>query len=160
MEVKIDSKEQAKKLYDRPELIRGLLEESFGKETFKKQDFRDFKTFADLCHAKGTTETEFEARLNALPVSDQTKRFMRIELMTEVLNQGWVPNTFDTNEEKWYPWFRVSSSGLAFTYSYFICGHADASVGSCLCFVSEEVSNYSGTQFIKLWSEFISGKTL
>jgi hypothetical protein len=152
-------KEEAQQIYEHvPSRFKDKLEKEFGKETFRKITIEDLNTFDDLCKVKGTTESDFEAMLKTLPVSDQTKRFMRMELIAEVLNQNWIQDTLDKNQRKWAPIFAVSSSGLDFSYSDYYYDIAHASVGSCFCYVSEEVSNHAGTKFIKYWSEFIAGR--
>lgn len=128
----------------------------------KQLMFTDFKTFDDLCRTHGTTESEFEKKLKELPVSKQTKRFMRMELLAQVMNEGWEHDTLDTSQYKWFPWYRVSSSGLSFSRSFCYFVFATASVGSCLCYKSEEISDYVGKHevFGKMWKEFITGKNL
>jgi hypothetical protein len=162
MKVKISSKEQAKELYDKPELIKSMLEKGFGKETFRKLDHTDYDSFDDLCRFKGTTEEEFEAKLKDLPISDQAKRFIRMELIAEVFNQGWEHDTMDTSQYKWAPIFTVSSGGLDFSSSGYYYVFAIAYVGSCLCYKSKIVSDYIGKHpvFGKMWKEFITGKNL
>lgn len=156
-ELKIE-KQDAKKLYDRPELVKGLLEEAFGKETFRKIDFKDLETFADLCKANETTEEEFETKWKDLPVSQTIKTVAKFEILSEAFNQGWKPNTLDIKEEKWFPVFSVSSSGLDFSSSYYYYVSAYAAVGFPFCFESKEKSDHAGKQFIKLWEELILRK--
>ena len=158
MELRIE-KQTAKKIYaGAPDALKAILVETFGSDCFKTINFKDLKTFDDLCKACGTTEAEFEKKYRDMPVSSQLVRFARMEIMTTAINQGWVKDTLDTNQRKWYPYFTVSSSGLAFSGSCCDYGDALAVVGSCLCFESEEKSDYAGKQFLKLWEEFITGK--
>jgi hypothetical protein len=153
-------KEDAKLIYDTaPKRIKDKLEKEFGADTFRKIDFRDLKTFNDLClAARGISEVEFEAKIKDLPISDQMKRFARMEIQSEGINQGWIPDHSDTNQKKWFPIFEVSSSGLGFSLSHYHYVYASTYVGFCLCFETEEQSDYAGKQFIKLWEEFITGK--
>lgn len=156
-ELKI-KKQDAKKLYDRPELVKELLEEAFGKEAFRKIDFKDLNTFEDLCKAKGTTAAEFEAKLRELPISQTLKTVAKFELLSEGINQGWMPDTLDTTQKKWFPIFTVSSFGLAFSASVCNFDGAIANVGFPFCFESKEKSDHAGKQFIKLWEELILRK--
>ena len=152
-------KETAKRLYESvPDWFKKDLEEAFDKESFRKIDFKDLKTFEDLCKAADTTESEFTAKYKDLPISQTLKTVAKFEILSEAINDGWKPDTLDTNARKWFPYFTVSSSGLAFSDSLSACVNARASVGFPLCFKSEEQSNHAGRQFIKLWEELILRK--
>ena len=77
-------------------------------------------------------------------------------VITEALNEGWRANWEDISQKKWYPWFSVSPSGFVFDvtdddYSIAFAGNA-----SRLCFKSEELAEYSGKQFVKIWSEILN----
>jgi hypothetical protein len=159
-ELKIE-KEQAKKIYERPESIKAMLEERFGPETFRKIDYKDLNTFDALCKvARGITEAEFEAKLKDLPVSEQIKRIMRMEVISEGINQEWEADPLDTTQKKWTPIFKVSSVGLDFSFSNYYYGIAFASVGFPFAYKDEAHSTFSGTTFSKYWIEFITRKTL
>jgi hypothetical protein len=158
MELKI-KKETAKKLYhESPSWFKEVLEETFGKEILRKIDFTDLKTFDDCCRACETTEEEFEKKLNSLPVSEQTKSFERMGILSSAINQGWEPNHFNTVEKKWFPIFKVLSSGFGFSTSYYSYDRTFPPVGSRLCFKDEARSDHAGKQFTKLFQEFITAK--
>ena len=159
--LKIETPEQAKRLYEQPEKVKELLEGAFGKETFRKINYKDLNTFDALCKVtKGITETEFESKLKDLPVSDQIKRIMRMEVISEGINQGWEADNNDPTKEKWTPVFKVSSGGLDFSYSCYYFDYAVASVGFPFAYKDKEHSDYAGTTFGKFWIEFITRKTL
>jgi hypothetical protein len=160
MELKI-KKEAAKRIYadsKTPDSLKEILVETFGEECFKKTNWKDLKSFDDLCQACGTTEIEFEEKWRSIPVDSQTVSFQRMKILSDAINQGWEPDHFNTKQNKWFPWFKVSSSGFGFSYSHFYCAYSAASVGSRLCFESEEKSDHAGSQFTNLFQEFITGK--
>ena len=158
MELKI-KKETAKKIYAQsPAALQEILVETFGEECFRKTEFTDLKTFDDLCHACGTTEDEFEERWKRIPVDSQTVSFQRMKILSDAINQDWKPDHFNTDQCKWFPYFKVSSSGFGFSGSSYDCDFTHASVGSRLCFESEVKSDYAGRQFTQLFQDFIIGK--
>jgi hypothetical protein len=158
MELKI-KKETAKKIYAQsPAALQEILIETFGEECFRKTKFTDLKTFDDLCHACGTTEDEFEQKWKSIPVDSQTVSFQRMKILSDALNQGWKPDHFNTDQYKWFPYFKVSSSGFGFSYSFYYYVSTHTSVGSRLCFETEEKSNHAGRQFTQLFQDFITGK--
>lgn len=153
------TKETAKRLYESvPDWFKKELEDEFSKESFKKVDFRDFKTFEDLCNAVGTTEAEFELKWKDTPISQTLKTVAKFEILSDAINGGWKQDTLDTTEKKWYPWFSVSSSGLGFSGSHYNFDSAYAYVGFPFVFKTQEQSDHAGRQFIKLWEELILRK--
>lgn len=79
----------------------------------------------------------------------------KVVVIAEALNEGWVPNWNDHDQEKCFPWFRVSSSGfvyLAATYRYSL---AIAGNGSRLCCKNSELATYFGEQFIDIWNKIL-----
>jgi hypothetical protein len=152
-------KEQAKQIYEYvPGGFKKLLETEFGPDTFRKIDFKDLNSWEDICKANETTPAEFEARMKELPISQTLKTVAKFELLSNGINQGWMPDTLDTTQKKWFPIFSVSSSGLDFSDSCYYYDFADASVGFPFCFESEEKSDHAGKQFIQLWEELILRK--
>lgn len=149
-------KEDAKLIYDgAPAQIKKKLEAEFGPETFRKIDFRDLKTFEDLCKANGTTSAEFEARMKELPIGQTLKTIAKFEILSKGINGTWMPDTLNTDQRKWFPVFSVSSRGLDFSGSRYIYDYSTADVGFPFCFESKEQSDHAGKQFIKLWEELI-----
>ena len=149
-------KETAQKIY--PESagwFQKVLVETFGEKAFKPKNFRDIKTFNDVCLENGTTEQEFNDRFENLGLDLDTIIYEKMKLMVKAINQGWIPDINNTNQRKWYPYFDISASGLGFSDSDSHYAHARTAAGSRLCFETEEKSNYAGTQFIEIYQQFI-----
>jgi hypothetical protein len=158
MELKI-KKETAKEIYDEsPSGLKKILEETFGADAFKKTDYRDFKTFDDLCRATGTTESDFYEKWDLRVFNPSTVAFERLKILTKAYNQDWIFDAYNTNQKKWYPYYNILSSGFGFSHSGYICVIASTYVGSRLCFKDEETSNHAGTTFKELFEEFITAK--
>ena len=106
--------------------------------------------------------------------------YLRLRIINAALNEGWEPE-FRTDEYRWYPWFllytqkeidrmddeergrvlgRSSYSANAYA-GVAVSGSSHASSGSFthygarLCFKTEELAEYAGTQFLKEWSDFM-----
>jgi len=156
--MKIDE-QTAKKLYNQsPDWFQERLRNEYGEEFFTKRFFDDFKTYRDLCIAAGTTEEEFEKKWDPRVFDPSTISFERLKICTKAYNQDWPFDTFNTEQRKWFPWFKVSSSGLGFggTDCDYVFSHA--TVGSRLCFKDQESAEHAGTTFIKLFEDFITAK--
>lgn len=158
MELKI-KKETAKEIYDEsPSSLRKILEETFGVDYFKKIDYRDFKTFDDLCRATGTTEADFNRKWEHADLDPSTLAFERLKVCTKAYNQDWPFDAYNTEQYKYYPYFKVSSSGFGFSYSLCDFVYANSSVGSRLCFESSAKAEHAGKTFLKLFEDFITAK--
>lgn len=106
------------------------------------------KTYEDAC-----------ALLNRQPVdiSNHTPgaaAFTKLETIAEALNEGWTPNWDNSNERKWYPWFRMYN-GFGFNDATYSWTRSCSSVGSRLCFKSEELADYTGRQFESIYKELM-----
>ena len=79
----------------------------------------------------------------------------KVVVIAEALNEGWVPNWNDHDQEKCFPWFRVSSSG--FVYCDTLCSYSGAYAGcsSRLCCKNSELATYFGEQFIDIWNKIL-----
>jgi|SRR5579863_1039820 len=86
--------------------------------------------------------------------SDHNIADKQIELICEVLNEGWVADPFNTSQIKYYPYFQVSSSAFVFYYYYSWCQFTD--VSSRLCFKNSDLAIYAGKQFIDIYNKLLS----
>lgn len=106
--------------------------------------------------------------------------FLKLRVICAALNEGWEPQ-FTEDEYRWYPWhilwtkdelaekdeewkqrealidtgnYVTDHAGFACAGSVCVASGADARFGSRLCLKSEALSDYCGTQFIRLWADF------
>ncbi len=123
-------------------------------EKQEKEAMEKIKTFADAQRETGAQDTP---DFNEAPeeVREFLKAIYQAAVITKALVGDWKPNWNDSNQEKWFPWFRMSSGGFVFYVTY--CDYSDASAGyaSRLCFPSEEMAEYAGRQFTDIYSRII-----
>lgn len=130
-----------------------LIKQYFKINTF---DLNSIKSFNDILKISGKTledvliykspKTSKEVRLNALS---------KIELIKEVVNQGWVEDWNNSNEYKYYPLFNFGSGGFrvygsSSGYSLFYSGLP--------FYKTKEISDFVGKTFLKEYKEFVTGK--
>jgi hypothetical protein len=150
MSLNIDLK-TAKKVYpESPDWFQELLSKEFGKDLVNKISFESIKTFEDACEA---LNKDPYAEINKCDSSDEIA-YKKLKIIIEAINQGWKPDWNDSNQQKWYPWFDLSS-GFGFDDSCYSCAFTFADCGSRLCFESKEKSNYAAQQFLDLYKQFI-----
>ena len=113
-------------------------------------DFKTIKTFEDACEILGLTPGNI---FNDKDLPDEVA-YKKLKVIIKAINQRWSPDWENTNQNKWYPWF-VLSSGFGFSYSFYDYDGASSGVGSRLCFESKEKAIYTATQFIDLYKEFL-----
>ena len=148
-------KETAKAIYNEvPDWMKKVLVDEFGEKTFAKKEYTDIKTLVDAAEATGTPLQDLEER------SDETKdewAYRMMKIIVKAINQKWTPNWDNSNQQKWWPYFKLSS-GFGFSDSYYDYVNTGTNVGSRLCFESEEKCNYAATQFLSIYEEFLTVK--
>ena len=154
--MKIDiSKETAKEIYlGSPNPFKEQLEKAFGKDCFVPKSFRDIKSFEDACK-------EFEISNDSCrPIFDVEEdtdeiAYKKLKVIVRAINQGWTPDWNNTDQKKWYPYFNLSS-GFGFSHTDYLYVNTDATVGSRLCFETQEKAIYAGEQFLEIYKEFLT----
>lgn len=136
------------------------------------------------CEDNHPLVSEFEALQGYFCENDNLSKdvlaYLQLRIICAALNEGWEP-TFANEEYRWYPWFVVytkeeldrmseekrrrvvgRSDCCAFASGGLVCAFADyassfsyTSYGSRLAFKSEELADYAGKQFIKIYADFV-----
>ena len=80
--------------------------------------------------------------------SKRALAFQNLCIVIEALNEGWTPDWEDSNQPKYYNYFRMKGG---FSYHYVAYLSTNASVPSALCFKSEALARYCAKQFKQLY---------
>lgn len=117
---------------------------------------KKIKTFAQACKVKGINPKELPS-VSMLPKRHQKAiiAFYMLTIIAEALNGDWKPNWNNWSQSKYYPYFTKNQSGFGFSRTYYDYWITSTFVGSRLCFKSREIAEYAGTQFKKLYSDFL-----
>lgn len=117
------------------------------------------KTWEDACNIKGIDpvkslpypkeKDKFEAAMNGI---------FQMFIITELLCEGWEADYANTNQYKWYPYFKYQNktSGFGFDGSGCDVVYTDAGSGARLVYPTEQMANYSGKQFISIYNKFLT----
>jgi len=148
------SKSNARKLYSTMPEFKSTLEDTFGKAFFTGKITDRIKTYEDACVELGVEPLD-EKKLRSFGFTDDEINYRKLKTVTKALNEGWVPDWTNSNQAKWYPYFRLSSGAFVFDDAY--CGYSDANAGggSRLCFKTRELAIYAGEQFLEVWTTII-----
>ncbi|CAA0170767.1 conserved hypothetical protein [Tenacibaculum maritimum] len=125
-----------------------LLENLLGKKLFLKEVTDRIKTVADVLEDNNITQEKIEKMFAHTP--ERFKYQFIAELLCKSLNEGWCPKRDNSNEYKYYPLFKMDSSGFRFGgYAYW------RTVGSRLSFKSQKLAEYAGKQFEDLYKKIM-----
>lgn len=140
------------------EIPKGFEVESFNKNTGElklKETPKDIKerikTIDDVLEDNNITEAQLDKMFANAP--EHLKHQLIAELLCKSLNEGWEPNWDDSNEYKYYPWFKMGSPG--FRFSDCDGWGTGSGVGSRLCFKNRDLAKYAGKTFTDLYKQFM-----
>jgi hypothetical protein len=146
------TKQIARKLYpESPDWFKKQLVDEFGEENLKQEDFENIKTFEDACKALSIKPNSV---FNSNDLPDEVA-YKKLKVIIKAINQGWIPEWNNSKQQKWFPWFNMSS-GFGFSDSCYYGTIARTSVGSRLCFETKEKSDFAAEQFFNLYKEFLT----
>lgn len=149
----VDEQELYKAYKEANSGLKKLIESFFHIETPKKITDQ-IKTITDVYNKLGIKrddvipykfpQTKLEKHINA---------DFDINKISEVLNQGWTPDFNNSNQYKYYPYFKKGPSGWVVhcAYSY----DSYASLGLGFYFSSSELALYAGNQFLDVYNDWL-----
>ena len=118
------------------------------------------KTLEDACNELGEKHPlVIQYRLSVAaayigdPMTEDFIAFLKLRIIAAALNEGWEP-TFEKDEERWYPWFKIKQGGLVCVNAYDAGLSSYADYGVRLVFKSKELAEYAGKQFIDIYKDF------
>ena len=105
-----------------------------------------------MCEAAGVDEANYEVSEIVLPGSKLLTQMRRLLLIAKVFNGGWVPDLGDTNQTKYYPWFRINkergASGFSLSYYGYVYADARTRLGVRPYFKDSDTAVYVGKLFL------------
>lgn len=137
-------------------LIKALL----GDQLELNQKITDrVKTFKDACDVLGIDPdlgdaSELLSYSGSDPIMIGAKALAKLSIISKALNEGWAPDWSNTNEYKYYAWFKYNS-GLGLSCNDYASTLSRTRVGSRLCFRTSELAEYAGNQFLDIYNEFL-----
>lgn len=141
-----------------PEFKQTLID-TFGADYFNQKITDRIKTFEDALKEVGDVSGNMIILL-AYNGTDKdliaSQAFAKLTIIARALNQGWRPDFSDSNQKKWYPWFKYNGSGFGFSHTVYDCTFTYTYSGSRLCFATEELAEYAGTQFIQIYNDLLN----
>ena len=112
------------------------------------------KTYEDACWELGIPITPERCK----GMTEDELAYCSLKVITRALNEGWKPDWSNQDQGKWYPWFKVTGTnpaGLACSNTLNPVSTTTAYFGSRLCFKTEALAEYAGTQFKELYEKYL-----
>lgn len=108
------------------------------------------KTFEDACEILGIDTQQ------AIPDAEEhVQAYVKLTIIARALNEGWLPDWDNSNQKKYYPWFKMAS-GFGFSVHGYDYTYANTGDGSRLCFKSVELAEYAGKQFESIYKQYLT----
>lgn len=93
------------------------------------------------------------------PHAKALRSLVKLVTIAEAWNKadGFVPDYSNSDQWKYYPWFKYDhhTAGFVYANTYTAATDTNATIGSRLCFKSSERAAQFGKQFIELWNDFL-----
>lgn len=137
-----------------------LLEDLFGEKNLSQKITDRVKTFDDAVQVVGEPSQNIGLLLaynGNEPDMLAAVAFMKLTIIAKALNEGWQPDWTDSNQYKYYPWFKYKS-GFGLSCDVYDIWITNTTVGSRLCFKTAELAKYAGEQFADLYNDFLTIK--
>jgi hypothetical protein len=115
--------------------------------------------FDDIINILGSNDIDV-IHYNKLISDNNSKKYDIAEygiiLIAKVLNEGWIPNWNNTNERKWYNWFRYDSSTSRFVFNvtHYVIWSATSYGGSRLCYREESLAAFAANLFPDFYNDY------
>lgn len=142
------TKESAIKAYNNADdKGKTLLSNLYGQEVFNQNITDRVKSYEDAAIITGKT-VSFSGD------SKDEKAYKMLKTITEALNEGWTPDWSNSNQPKYYPYFKMSPFGFCGTV--YVWARSDSPVGSRLCFKTAALAEYAGKQFESIYKDLLT----
>ena len=148
------SKENAIKAYEvASDKTKKVLQNLFGEKVFVKEITDRVKTFEDALEVVGETAEQFKERTQYDSVDEVA--YKKVKVIAQALNEGWVPDWTNTNEGKYYCWFKYVGSGVGFSFNGYYFVLSFSLVGSRLVFKTRPLAEYAAKQFQSIYNQLL-----
>jgi hypothetical protein len=151
-------KEDALKAYQQAgKELKAILTTLFGTEVLDQKITDRVKTFKNACDIAGVSENL--KQLLDYKGGDKdilaTQAHAKVIIIAKALNEGWTPDFSNSNQVKYYPWFKFSP-GVGFSFDDYVDVFTFSFVGSRLCFKSSELAKYAAEQFKDIYNDLFN----
>lgn len=162
-----------------------FMKQLFGADTFASSVMDRVKTFQDAVNELGYDNNLVKAYKEIMPTCTYTDAkdilaYLKIRIIVAALNEGWEPK-FTKDEWRYYPYFYVltkeeyehlkdedkgrcvgrsyvyanADGCLVYAFTFNGVANSGTGYGVRLAFLTKELAQYAGKQFLDIWADFI-----
>lgn len=133
-----------------------ILETLLGKDALTISITERVTTMQDVCQVTGRDYDAFMKDMNSL--APHAAGYLEICAIAEALNEGWVRDYSNSNQYKYYPWYKYQkgSSGRGLSFSGLDCGRSCTAVGPRLVFKSADLVHYAVKTFPNSFDKYFN----
>ena len=115
------------------------------------------KNFDDVLKIAGKTEEDILPWKNPKTKQQISQNaFAKIQLISEVLNEGWIPNFNNSSEYKYYPWFEKKSPPCgSWCLGYVSFYSSGGGLGFGCSYKTEQLAKFAANTFIKEYIDYL-----
>lgn len=115
-------------------------------------------SFDEACARLGISNVLPDVSLFPEGLQKHVTATYKLSRILEVNNGDWKPDMGDTDQWKYYPWFKINEGSSGFALSYFGFGYdySFADLGARLACRSSELAVAMGKNCIDLYTELLS----
>ena len=117
------------------------------------------KTLEDAISIKRLNECEIRLIVPCAlkKYADKLQATVEIQLIADVLNEGWEADWNNLYERKYYPYFSTSGSGLAYDFCLYVDSRTYVGARPAF-FKTDALAIYAGKQFLPIYNRIFLGK--
>ena len=135
-----------------------LLADLYGEEIFRPRDITErIKTFDDAFRALGAKHPLVQEFVNKISYnsSPDLEAYMMLRIICAALNEGWVANYHNLEQDKWFPWFTYRDGGFVYALAGNSASYSNAYHGVRLAYRTKELAEYAGKQFVDIYKKLL-----
>ena len=148
------------------EQVESEMKKMFGEEVFKSNVMDRVKTFEDACRELNIDPVKWLEENETNKMDAHVLAYLKLCIIAKALRGSWKPNWANTDEWKYYPWFKIvpavvgsadngSKLGVSVLNSLLVASDSNADYGGALASETEEIAIYFGKQFAEIWKEYL-----
>lgn len=136
--------------------MKTLLEKNWGKSFFNQKITDKIKSWEDVVNYLDLDENEILPFTNKKLTKQQKSinAFIKIQYISEVLNEDWIPNFNINNEYKYSPYFKRGALGSSWVYGYYFWGTL-SDLGFGFYYKTSELAKFAGETFIDIYNDYL-----
>lgn len=133
-----------------------LLENLFSSSVFKKDIKERLQGFDDALNELGDDDPDVldYVKLQKAGVSDHILAGQELAILVKAYNEKKVPDYNDQNQRKYEPYFKISSSGVGFSFNGYVSWFTDSIVGSRLAFLNYDNMKDAVKKFLPVYKRW------